>query len=113
MLYTYISHSRVPKTYHGVTFYYGDKKEVTDTISDKRFVICCSRPNPSTSDVTPIVEIKPTKPMVKPSESVAEVEPTEDKFAEDKPTDKPKATRGRKPKSIKSIVEESKSGGKE
>ena len=113
MLYTYISHSRVPKTYHGVTFYYGDKKEVTGTISDKRFVFCYSRPNPSTSDVTPTVETKPTKPTVKPSEPVAEVEPTEDKVAEDKPTDKPKATRGRKPKSIKSIVEESNSADKE
>ena len=113
MLYTYISHSRVPKTYHGVTFYYGDKKEVTGTISDKRFVFCYSRPNPSTSDVTPTVEAKPTKPVVEPSKPVAEVKPTEDKVAEDKPTDKPKATRGRKPKSIKSIVEESNSADKE
>jgi hypothetical protein len=51
--------------------------------------------------------------VVEPSKPVAKVKPTEDKDAEDKSTDKPKATRSRKPKSIKSIAEESNSIDKE
>ena len=43
MLYTYISHSRTPKTYYGITFCYGDKKEVPDIIDDSHFVFCGSR----------------------------------------------------------------------
>lgn len=46
MLYTYISHSRIPKTYYGVKFNYGDKKEVTGVIRDKRFVLCGARLEP-------------------------------------------------------------------
>lgn len=111
MLYTYISHSRVPKTYHGVTFYYGDKKEVTDTISDKRFVFCYSRPNPPVSVTTS--EVESTKPAVKTSKPVAKVKSVEDKPIDVKLNGKPKAARGRKSKSIKSIVEESNSTDKE
>ena len=46
MLYTYISHSRIPKTYYGVKFNYGDKKEVTGVIRDRRFVLCGARLEP-------------------------------------------------------------------
>ena len=91
MLYTYISHSRVPKTYHGVTFYYGDKKEVTGTINDRRFVFCSSRQ-------TPIVENED-----EPSDSSNnQSNPSMDSS----PAEKPKSTRGRKPKVTESVFEE-------
>lgn len=100
MLYTYISHSRVPKTYHGVTFNYGDKKSVSGVINDKRFVFCGARPNPPVS-------------VVKESESSETVVESTMQVADAAPAEKPKSTRGRKPKVFEAVLEESDSTDKE
>lgn len=97
MLYTYISHSRIPKTYYGVTFHYGDKKEVTGVIRDKRFVLCGSRIESPKNPTTKISEVHPAEKKSTLSETP---KPTETS------TEKPKTTRGRKPKFVESLVEE-------
>lgn len=96
MRYTYISHSRTPKTYYGITFCYGDKKEVRGRIDDKRFVFCGSRPNPPTSVVATSNEVVLTNPHDEQSTPVAD----------DVPAEKPKSTRGRKPKVAEAVFEE-------
>lgn len=101
MLYTYISHSRVPKTYHGVTFNYGDKKSVSGVINDKRFVFCGARPNP------------PVPVVVKESESSETVAESTAQVADTSSAEKPKSTRGRKPKVFETVLEESDSTDKE
>lgn len=89
MLYTYISHSRIPKTYYGVKFNYGDKKEVTGVIRDKRFVLCGAR-------------LEPHKILEKPdvTETVDDLKSENDDkvVAPTNVVEKPKQTRGRKPK---------------
>lgn len=94
MLYTYISHSRMSKTYHGVTFNYGDKKEVGGVIRDKRFVLCGSRPEPrkipDTLDAVDVVD------DIEPENDDKVVAPTN-------VAEKPKQTRGRKPKATTSV----------
>ncbi len=103
MLYTYISHSRMSKTYYGVTFNYGDKKEVGGVIRDKRFVLCGSRPEPEKPSVTKISEVLP----VENTSAVVEIpKPTETSKPVETSTEKPKTTRGRKPKFVESVVEE-------
>lgn len=96
MLYTYISHSRMPKKYYGVTFHYGDKKEVSGPINDKRFVFCCSRQTPDTSTISQTVDAKSSEPVA------VSAKPT----FENAQQAKPKSTRGRKPKFVESLVEE-------
>ena len=87
----------MPKTYYGVTFNYGDKKEVGGVIRDKRFVLCGSRPEPPKPAITKISEV----PLVENKSTVPETpKPTETS------TEKPKTTRGRKPKFVESMVEE-------
>lgn len=101
MLYTYISHSRISKTYYGVTFNYGDKKEVGGVIRDKRFVFCGARPNP------------PVPIAVKESESSETVTESTAQVADTSSAEKPKSTRGRKPKVFGAVLEESDSTDKE
>lgn len=104
MLYTYISHSRTPKTYHGVTFNYGDKKEVSGVINDNRFVFCSSRQNPPAHSAVPADVVEPPKQVGEKAESEV-VENAE----------KPKAIRKRRTKVVEpaidaiteSVVEES------
>ena len=94
MLYTYISHSRIPKTYYGVKFNYGDKKEVTGVIRDKRFVLCGARLEPhkipEKLDVTDAVD------DLKSENDDKVVAPTN-------VAEKPKQTRGRKPKATTAV----------
>ena len=97
MLYTYISHSRIPKTYYGVKFNYGDKKEVNGVIRDKKFVFCGSRIEPPKRPIPKISEV----PSVEKKSTVPETP----KHMEI-PTEKHKTTRGRKPKFVESLVEE-------
>lgn len=94
MLYTYISHSRIPKTYYGVKFNYGDKKEVTGVIRDKRFVLCGARLEPhkipeklDATDAVDDLKSENDDKVVAPT-NVAE---------------KPKQTRGRKPKATTAV----------
>ena len=89
MLYTYISHSRMSKTYYGVTFNYGDKKEVGGVIRDKRFVLCGSRPEPRKIPDTPTAV--DAVDDIKSENDDKVVAPTD-------VAEKPKQTRGRKPK---------------
>lgn len=96
MLYTYISHSRIPKTYYGVTFNYGDKKEVSGVINDKRFVFCCSRQTSDIPAAPQTVEVESPKPAVASAKPVSESIPQA----------KPKSARGRKPKFVEAIVDE-------
>ena len=96
MLYTYISHSRMPKTYYGVTFHYGDKKEVSGIIRDNRFVFCCSRQNPPT----------PTKTQVVENDLPKKVEESPELIAETVPVEKPKTTRRRRPKVATTVLDE-------
>lgn len=103
MLYTYISHSRMPKTYYGVTFHYGDKKEVSGIIRDNRFVFCCLRQNPPTPTESQNVEDESSKLTAESSEPTVEFVPTE----------KPKTTRRRKPKVTDLVSEESNSDDSE
>lgn len=103
MLYTYISHSRMPKTYYGVIFNYGDKKEVGGVIRDKRFVLCGSRPEPPKPPITKISEVPPVENKSTVSETP---KPTETSKPAETSTEKPKTTRGRKPKFVESMVEE-------
>ena len=89
MLYTYISHSRMSKTYYGVTFNYGDKKEVGGVIRDKRFVLCGSRQEPRKIPDTPdAVDVVDDTKSENDDKVVASTDVAE----------KPKQTRGRKPK---------------
>lgn len=94
MLYTYISHSRMSKTYYGVTFNYGDKKEVGGVIRDKRFVLCGTRLDPrkipEKLDVTDAVD------DLKSENDDKVVAPTN-------VAEKPKQTRGRKPKVMTAV----------
>ena len=89
MLYTYISHSRMSKTYYGVTFNYGDKKEVGGVIRDKRFVLCGSRPEPRKI---------PEEPAVVDAVNDIKSENDDKVVAPTDAAEKPKQTRGRKPK---------------
>lgn len=97
MLYTYISHSRMSKTYYGVTFNYGDKKEVSGVIRDKRFVLCGSRIEPPKNPTTKISEM----PSVENKSTVSETPKSTETS-----TEKPKTARGRKPKFVESLAEE-------
>ena len=94
MLYTYISHSRMPKTYYGVTFNYGDKKEVSGIINDKRFVFCSSRQNPPAHSAVSADVVAPSK---------QEVEKAEPKVVE--LIEKPKTTRKRRTKVVEPVTE--------
>lgn len=89
MLYTYISHSRMSKTYYGVTFNYGDKKEVGGVIRDKRFVLCGARLEPHKI---------PEKPDVADAVDDFKSENDDKVVAPTNVAEKPKQTRGRKPK---------------
>lgn len=88
MLYTYISHSRTPKTYYGITFCYGDKKEVPDIIDDSHFVFCGSRQD----SITPVEEKQLTAELPKPENDIES-------------TEKPRNARGRKPKTVQPTLE--------
>lgn len=90
------------KTYYGVTFNYGDKKEVGEVIRDKRFVLCGSRPEPPKPSITKISEVPP----VENKSTVPEIpKPMETPKPTETSTEKPKTTRGRKPKFVESLVE--------
>ena len=93
MLYTYISHSRTPKTYHGVTFNYGDRKEVSGVIDDKRFVFCGSRQIPPTLSLASTNVVESSEQTVENAES--EVVET---------AEKPKAIRKRRTKVVEPVI---------